>query len=608
MKKNFGYFLLTILLSMLLCGAFTYLYLQSQSYLTVQQGGESVLMSREEAKKAKEILSSCSMEEYASQLIKLREEKEKLQEYREVLLKSQEGDLIIYNRHLYLDSERNEVLKRYHYSVQQADSDLKVLTFCMEKLRYAIGYDSYIKLVKNHAEEMMSVRLFTEGTKNKIIQTVKDFYGLENVKVVAAANIGVEQLFHSYFGTILSVFCVFLCSGIFLSRYRRSARDLALSLRGGSGIGIWTMVLFLGCIGIFMAEAFAVEKSIGLEDISRPIQSMQVFRTSPFMMSVGLLLGIWVFFRCAAVLLLFLLIVGLFTMEKKWLSVLLGGGLLILEIILEVKKVPYSLHGLFHVEKLWGTYDVALFLDKPILRCWILSLLVFLLFLTVFFFAASGLKTALLVAREQAEQRYFEEVDEKNAEARMLRHDMNNHLAAVAMLLQEKKTEDAKEYLRHVMEGLEATKPPVRTGIGVLDGVLMAKETAAKEKGIRINMEFEGGMQGCLVPDHELCSLFGNLLDNCVEACERLPQEKRWAKLKVNRQMEMVCVFCENPYDEIKREGGKLVTQKADPKSHGLGIRQMERIVKKHGGTMEIETENNVFSVSILLPEAGKKA
>ena len=608
MKKNFGYFLLTILLSMLLCGAFTYLYLQSQSYLTVQQGGESVLMSREEAKKAKEILSSCSMEEYASQLIKLREEKEKLQEYREVLLKSQEGDLIIYNRHLYLDSERNEVLKRYHYSVQQADSDLKVLTFCMEKLRYAVGYDSYIKLVKNHAEEMMSVRLFTEGTKNKIIQTVKDFYGLENVKVVAAANIGVEQLFHSYFGTILSVFCVFLCSGIFLSRYRRSARDLALSLRGGSGIGIWTMVLFLGCIGIFMAEAFAVEKSIGLEDISRPIQSMQVFRTSPFMMSVGLLLGIWVFFRCAAVLLLFLLIVGLFTMEKKWLSVLLGGGLLILEIILEVKKVPYSLHGLFHVEKLWGTYDVALFLDKPILRCWILSLLVFLLFLTVFFFAASGLKTALLVAREQAEQRYFEEVDEKNAEARMLRHDMNNHLAAVAMLLQEKKTEDAKEYLRHVMEGLEATKPPVRTGIGVLDGVLMAKETAAKEKGIRINMEFEGGMQGCMVPDHELCSLFGNLLDNCVEACERLPQEKRWAKLKVNRQMEMVCVFCENPYDEIKREGGKLVTQKADPKSHGLGIRQMERIVKKHGGTMEIETENNVFSVSILLPEAGKKA
>jgi hypothetical protein len=608
MKKNFGYFLLTILLSMLLCGIFTYLYLQSQSIVTVQQGGESVFMSREEAKKAKEILSSCSMEEYASQLIKLREEKEKLQEYREVLLKSQEGDLIIYNRHLYLDSERNEVLKRYHYSVQQADSDLKVLTFCMEKLRYAIGYDSYIKLVKNHAEEMMSVRLFTEGTKNRIIQTIKDFYGLENVKVVAATNIGIEQLLHSYFGTVLSLLCVFFCSGIFLSRYRRSARDLALSLRGGSGIGIWTFVLFLGCIGIFMAEAFAVELSFGLEDFSRAIQSMQAFRTSPFMMSMGLFLGLWIFFRCIADLLLFLLIVGLCTREKKWVSVLLGGSLLILEIILEGKKIPYSLHGLFHTEDLWGTYRVEILFEKPFLSCWILSLLVFLAFLAAFLFAASGLKTALLIAREQAEQRYFEEVDQKNAEARMLRHDMNNHLAAVAMLLQEKKTEDAKEYLCHVMEGLEATKPPVRTGIGVLDGVLMAKETAAKEKGIRINMEFEGGMQGCLVPDHELCSLFGNLLDNCVEACERLPQEKRWAKLKVNRQMEMVCVFCENPYDEIKKEGGKLVTQKADPKSHGLGIRQMERIVKKHGGTMEIETENNVFSVSILLPEAGKKA
>ena len=72
--------------------------------------------------------------------------------------------------------------------------------------------------------------------------------------------------------------------------------------------------------------------------------------------------------------------------------------------------------------------------------------------------------------------------------------------------------------------------------------------------------------------------------------------------------MDMVCVLCENPYDEVKREGGKIVTRKADPKSHGLGLQQMERLIKKHGGTMEIETENHVFSVSILLPEAGNKA
>jgi len=608
MKKNFGYFLLTILLTMLLCGLFTYFYLHLQSYVTVQQNEESVLMTREEAKKAKTILGSCSMEEYSSKLNELNEERTRLKEYREVLIKSQEGDLVIYNRHLYLDNERDEVLKRYYYSVQQADSDIKVLTFCIEKLKYVVGYDHYVKLVMNHAEKMMKVQLFSEGTKNKIIRTVKDFYGLENIKMVAAANIGMEELFHSYFGTVLSLICVFICSGIFLSRYRRSARDLALSLRGGSGIGIWTFVLFLGCIGIFVAEAFAVELSVGLEDLSRPIQSMQAFRTSPFMMSMGILLAIWIFFRCAADLLLFLLIVGLCTREKKWMSILLGGSLLILEIILDIWKVPYSLHGLFHTEKLWGTYHVAILFERPLLSCWILSILVFLLFLAAFLFAASGLKTALLIAREQAEQRYFEEVDEKNAEARMLRHDMNNHLAAVAMLLQEKKTEDAKEYLRQVMTGLEATKPPVRTGIGVLDGVLMAKETAAKEKGIRMTMEFEGGMQGCMIPDHELCSLFGNLLDNCIEACERLPKEKRWVKLKVNRQMEMFCVLCENPYDELKREGGRLVTQKADVKSHGLGIRQMERIVKKHGGTMEIETENNVFSVSILLPEAGKKA
>ena len=608
MKQRAGYFLLTIFISILLCGVFSYAYLQSQSYVTTLQSGEPVVLTKEEARQAKDLLRSYSVEQYEDQIKKLTEERDRLQEYREILNKSQEGDLLIYNRHLYLDEEAQKVLGRYQYGVQQADSQLKVIRLCIERLTYARNYESYVKQIKDHAEEMMRVELFSAGIRNKIIRSVKDFYGLENVKIDATTNIGVEQLFRSSFGMIFSLLSVFACSGIFLSRYRRSARDLKLSLRGGSGIGIYGFLLFLGCIGIFAAEALAAEITFGLEDLNRPVQSMQQFRSCPFLISMGILLGIRILFQCFADLILFLLIIGLCTLEKKWVSLLLGGGLFAAELFVDFKGIPYSLYGLFHAEKLWGIYSVALIFEKPVFRCWILCLVTMAFFLAAVVLATSGLKTALLIAREQAEQRYFEAVDEKNAEARILRHDMNNHLAAVAMLLQEKKTEEAKTYLQQVMEGLEATKPPVRTGIGVLDGVLMAKETAAREKGIRLTMEFDGGMQSCQVPDHELCSLFGNLLDNSVEACERLPEGERWAKLKVSRQMDMVCVLCENPYDEVKREGGKIVTRKADPKSHGLGLQQMERLIKKHGGTMEIETENHVFSVSILLPEAGNKA
>lgn len=603
MKKSLGLFLLTIILSILLCGGVTYAYFQSLSYVSVKNYDQKEqLFTREEAKMAQSILQEFPIERYYVKEHDLLREVELLQEYRSVLEKGEDDGLLIINRRIYSEKEKEEILSRYQYSVSQVNSILKVYFICIQRFAYAGGYETYVSGVKERADAMMGVNLFSEGVKNKIIKTVKDFYGLENVRVQASLNVGVEQLFRSFFGIVISMICVLICSFAYVARYRQFAEGMKLSLRKGSGIGFYGLGIFLGCVGIFGAELIAVNASYGLESLSRPVQSMVEFRTSPFLISMGMLLGIRMLFQCCACLILFLFIVGLCSMEKKWMAFLIGGAVLCCEILLDVKGVPYSILGGFHVEKLLGTYDVAIMFEKSVFRIWIFSFIMIMILVCAFVFAGSGLKTAMLAAREKAEQKYFEEVDAKNAEARMLRHDMNNHLAAVAMLLQENKKDEAEEYLHQVLKGLEATKPPVRTGIGVLDGVLMTKEVKAKEKGIRLTMEIEGGLQSISMPDYELCSLFGNLLDNCLEACESLPEEKRWAKLRVSRQMEMFCVLCENPYDKLRREDGKLVTRKADSRNHGLGIQQMERIVKKHGGTMEIDEKDQIFTVSILFP------
>lgn len=595
MKKNVT-FLLVILLSILLCGGLSYIYLQSQDYATI----DSYVLSREEAKRAMAILSTCPKDRYEVRSGELSMENYRLDEYRSVLSKVQDNQSVLVNGRLYNKQEREAVLSRYSYSIQQTDSMIKINQLCMERFAYVRHYKDFINSIPRRVEDLMEIQLFSAGEKNSFMKASKDFYGLENISITASMNVGVAKLLDSFLGEIFSTLCVLICAGIFALRYRSGAEGASLSLKKGSGIGWYGLGIFLGTAGIFMAEVFAVELTWGLEDLSRPIQSMTAFRSCPYLISMGMFLGIRILFQCCACLILFLVIIGLFFMEKKWMSAMLASVLLLTEILLDLRGVPYTLYGQFHAETTWGTYQNVLLFDKPISQEWILCLVVIGLLLLSGFFVGAQLKTALLTAREKAEQRYFEEVDVKYTEARILRHDMNNHLSALAMLLKENKKEDAERYLRQVMDELAATKPPLRTGINVLDAVLMGKETRAREKGIRLSMEFDPEVNSSRIPDYELCSLFGNLLDNAVEACERLPEADRWIRLRVSRQMEMLCVFCENPYDELRREDGKIVTRKEDPKNHGLGMRQMKRIAEKHGGTMEIDVKDQIFTVSIL--------
>lgn len=207
----------------------------------------------------------------------------------------------------------------------------------------------------------------------------------------------------------------------------------------------------------------------------------------------------------------------------------------------------------------------------------------------------------LVEVRRQAEQKYFQEVDAKYTQTRLLRHDIHNHLAAVAVLLKEGKTRDAEKYLGELLDYFDATRPPVRTGVNVLDAVLLSKDSRARELGIKLEMDFLQGVNSFDLSDYELCSLFGNLLDNSIAACEKLEPDKRYIRLKVSSQMEMLCVFCENPYQGLQRENGQFVSQKADRMNHGMGLGQIKRIAEAHNGMLEIDTKDGVFSVSVLL-------
>ncbi len=101
----------------------------------------------------------------------------------------------------------------------------------------------------------------------------------------------------------------------------------------------------------------------------------------------------------------------------------------------------------------------------------------------------------------------------------------------------------------------------------------------------------------------ELYALFGNILDNAIEAVRKLPEDAdRYIDLKVSRKMGMILVHCENAYSgALQFEDALPITTKTDKRYHGYGLRSVRLLVERYNGSMKIHTSGNVFALDILL-------
>ena len=99
--------------------------------------------------------------------------------------------------------------------------------------------------------------------------------------------------------------------------------------------------------------------------------------------------------------------------------------------------------------------------------------------------------------------------------------------------------------------------------------------------------------------------LLKNALDNAVEAvCSLSAGKERFISLTARKEGEMVVIHCENPCREVTFSDGLPQTQK-DTKYHGFGMKSMERIAARYGGTLSCAVKKNVFYLDvILLPDA----
>ena len=108
----------------------------------------------------------------------------------------------------------------------------------------------------------------------------------------------------------------------------------------------------------------------------------------------------------------------------------------------------------------------------------------------------------------------------------------------------------------------------------------------------------------------DLCTIFGNALDNAIESCEKIADWKqREIRLKVCRMQGFLAIYVENPYvQEPRREGERLLSTKRDQENHGYGLQGIREAVRRYGGEMDTEMKDGFFTLTLLAPlEAVKK-
>lgn len=226
-------------------------------------------------------------------------------------------------------------------------------------------------------------------------------------------------------------------------------------------------------------------------------------------------------------------------------------------------------------------------------------------FLALHLYARSQEQNQIIRYQEQAEQqmraqlRHMDEVILKQNELRAMRHDMNSHLIALKGYFDVRDYEGGSRYIERLGAQFQQTRLSVDTGNSALDALLSAKQSLAVQKGIAFHIDISIGQQFVLSPE-DACIVFGNALDNAIEACERLPAEAE-KRIDLVLKQDAHSVFCKITNTAPPRADSTFATSKADKANHGFGLNNIRAVLDRYDCMPVIAQTGTTFSLSFIL-------
>ena len=181
---------------------------------------------------------------------------------------------------------------------------------------------------------------------------------------------------------------------------------------------------------------------------------------------------------------------------------------------------------------------------------------------------------------------------------RAFKHDLSNHMITLRAYFENRNYQKGINYI-NVIENFMERNDVINTGNDALDAIINIKMSAAKSK----NIDFKANIQipeDMGIDDIDLSIILGNALDNAIEACEKVQDNKRYIHITIMYDKKSIICKIDN---SAAVSNPSLKTTKSDAQNHGIGMERIRFVVDKYNGVYSVASQEDKFILSFVMNE-----
>ena len=202
----------------------------------------------------------------------------------------------------------------------------------------------------------------------------------------------------------------------------------------------------------------------------------------------------------------------------------------------------------------------------------------------------------------QYKLKYYKSEKKSEDEIKRYMHDRRNHIRILIGLVEKGENQRAIDYMSKLTDSYKNMQNNSITKNKVIDSIISNLIEECKQKNIKLNLDIKLPEE-IAITDIDLCIIFSNLIDNAIEACEKLNNcSQKFINIKSNIAGSYMYMSIENSYNGlISKNGIEFTAWKKNKKFHGVGLENVRITVNKYKGMLKYDYNESVFKVSVLL-------
>lgn len=201
-------------------------------------------------------------------------------------------------------------------------------------------------------------------------------------------------------------------------------------------------------------------------------------------------------------------------------------------------------------------------------------------------------------------ERHYEEVENMYRQTRGWRHDYRTHIQTMKAYLQMKEYDKLDKYLNDLEIDLTTVDTVIKTGNVMIDAILNSKISLAGQRKIKVDAKaIVPSDLNTSVSEVDLSIVLGNLMDNAIEACQKIKDEdKRFIRVYIDILKGQLYLYVINSSEGKLKRSGNLYHSTKTEEYHGFGLRRTDKVVEKYCGYLNRQDEEGVFATEVMLP------